>query len=112
MSDITIYRDFHSFDTFRRTPLRTIDFEDLPYDATSCPEPWREDRTISNPLIIRGVRFTDPHCLGTGYYAPLSDNCLFLNVEGIINLPAGTGGVLLSITGIGDLSFEIEVTVE
>jgi len=99
---IDVYRDFASFHG-TMGPLTDIDFEDVFF------------------VTIRDVTFRNPFFLRTGFCAaptcdPDPDNlnggniALFLDVYGSVRLPSGVGVVSLLIQGIGENTFDVEVT--
>jgi hypothetical protein len=81
-------------------PQTTIDFENQPRDASSCPQP-PQPALLTNPLTINGVMFASPGCLTTGFLGQTGDNLLCLRTGGTITFPAGTKGALLNVNGIG-----------
>jgi hypothetical protein len=102
-------------------PLTEIDFEDLPQSASSDPRDWAVGDFIPNPLTLHGVIFTDPIALQTGLCSsstcqadpnnPSGGNItLSLNQGASVVLPVGTGGVMLSVEGMGDITFTLQVT--
>jgi hypothetical protein len=115
-----IFTDFASF--FAVTgPLTEIDFENLPDSASSNPDDLVTDEFIPNPLILHGVTFTAPDALETGFCSsstcqvdpdnPSGGNItLSLNQGAAIVLPVGTGGVMLVVEGMGNMSFTVRVT--
>jgi hypothetical protein len=57
------------------------------------------------------VTFSDDPCLETGFDGGINNNALFLSVtSGLIELPAGTPGVILGVSGIGDQEFWLKAT--
>ncbi len=115
--ETTVYTDYPSFvaDT---GPLTNINFENLPPDGSNNPGPGQE--YIPNPLVQEGVSFTDPYALTSGFCAdptcpPDPENpdggniVLMLNQEGTIQLPLGTGGIMLVVDGMGVVSYTVEV---
>lgn len=91
----------------------TIDFENLPADASSCPGPPGPQEAIDNPLMLEGVTFTDPYCLHTGYCSsptcPTANVALILNQGATIDLPGRCRGVVIQIEGIGNVPFALAV---
>jgi hypothetical protein len=98
-------------------PLVTIDFEDLPHEASSCPSGARQV-PILNPLEISGATFTDPACLATAFCSsptcardpanPSPGNTvLVLHGGGTVDLPPGTGAAILDVEGIGSSPFAL-----
>lgn len=105
-----------SFDRFRE-----IDFEDLRLQCGPLPPPSPGTRVDVTNLRIRGVSFTDPDCLSTGFCSvptcspdpqnPDGGNVeLFLNPGGEIAFPSAPRLVVLDVQGIGDNPFELSVT--
>jgi len=100
----------------------TIDFENQPIDGSSNCLPFGPACTpISNPLKIKGVTFTDPFGLVTGFCSsptcqPDPDNPqggniqLFMNPGGTIDLPPQVRTAVLTIEGIGDNPFQLRIT--
>jgi hypothetical protein len=82
-------------------PQTTIDFENQPPDASSCPLPPPFGTPLANPLTISGVTFASPGCLNTGFLGQTGDTLLCLRTGGTITFPAGTKGALLNVNGIG-----------
>jgi len=107
---IEVVRDEASFGA--KGELTTVDFENLPADASSCPVIPLQER-IDNPLVQDGVVFNDPYCLTTGYCSsptcPTANIVLSLNQGATITLPSRNRGVLVQIEGIGDVPFVLEV---
>ena len=105
-----IFTDLASFEA-ATGPLTEIDFENLPFDEGYLP----------NPLTLGGVTFTDAYTLQSGFCSsptcqpdpdnPIGGNVvLYLNVDGTIDFPAGTGGVMLVVEGMGDAPYAVQVT--
>jgi len=98
-----------------------VDFEAQPINGRSdCSEGDPTCTLIANPLVIDGATFTDQFSLATGFCSsptcePDPDNpdqgnvTLFLNPGGSISFPANNGNARLTIEGIGDNLFELEV---
>jgi hypothetical protein len=107
---IEVFRDEAGFGA--KGELTTVDFENLPADASSCPSlPF--GARIDNPLIQDGVLFTDPSCLTSGYCSsptcPTANIVLHLNQGATIELPPRNRGVLVQIEGMGGVPFVLEV---
>ena len=107
---IVVVRDEASFRA--NGELTTVDFEALPQNGSSCPRD-RLAAAIDNPLVLEGVVFTDPYCLGTCFCSsptcPGANTQLFLNQGATVTLPAGNRGVLVEIEGMGGTPFVLEV---
>jgi hypothetical protein len=113
-----------SIDSFKSamTSVTEIDFETLPVRGSSCnDDTFPRSDSIPNPLTLQGTTFHDNYCLESGYCSsptcqPDPDNAqqgnivLALNTGGIIDLPAGTKGVMLIVEGIGDSPFTVKAT--
>jgi len=102
--------------------LADEDFEAMPLYApcilSVCTETTIPGQPlVPNPLTTAGVTFADPVRLGLGFCSaptcqvdpdnPLGNLVLFLDAGGTIDFPAGTGGVLLVLEGIGDNTFTV-----
>ena len=105
---LTDYDSFTAFNAATGT-LTEIDFESLAPDGSSCGDIFfGTDPAFDNPLILEGVTFTEDTCLDTAFYGAGNDNLLILYPgSGLIELPAGSGGGLLVILGMGTASFEV-----
>jgi hypothetical protein len=76
--------------------------------------------TIPNPIVLDGVIFTESATPRSDFCSsstcqidpdnPLGNMRLFLSPGGTIDFPLGTGGALMDIQGIGNVSFTVEVT--
>ena len=101
---ITAHNELSTFEAYTGD-LTEIDFEDLTHGGSSC------DGDFDNPLTQQGVTFSDSTCLRTAFDGPNNNNSLFLSVtNGLIELPAGTPGVILAVSGIGDQEFWLKST--
>lgn len=114
-----IFRKLEGFEFALKT-YKEIDFEDLPFDASSCGMP-SPGGPISNPLDIDGVVFTDPACLQTGFCSSPTcqpdpdnpdggNNGMGLNPGATIDFPDGTEGFLVDVQGMGDNQYGLKVT--
>ncbi len=115
--ETTVYTDYASFEA-ATGPLTNINFENLPPNGSSVPVPGQE--YISNPLILNGVTFTDPFGVTSAFCAdptcpPDPENpdggniVLILNQDATIQLPLGTGGIMLVVDGMGVVSYTVQV---
>jgi hypothetical protein len=105
-----------SFDRFRE-----IDFEDLRLGEDGGARPGGETPIVARNLRIRGVTFSDPYSLRTGFCSSPTcspdpqnpndgNNELFLNSGGEISFAPSPRIVVLDIQGMGDNPFELLVT--
>lgn len=115
--ETTVYTDYASFEA-ATGPLTNINFENLPPNGYSIPGLGQE--YISNPLILDGVTFTDPFGVTSAFCAaptcppdPVNPDggniVLMLNQDATIQLPLGTGGIMLVVDGMGVVSYTVQV---
>jgi hypothetical protein len=119
-SQTNVFTDLASF-LLATGPLTEIDFEDLPPSASSAPADLAVSEFIPNPLTLHGVTFTDPIALQTSFCSsstcqvdpnnPSGGNItLSLNQGASLDLPVGTGGIMLTVEGMGAITFTLQVT--
>jgi len=109
---IDLVRDEQSF--LRIGEPTTIDFENLPWNGSSCSTPLDPPgNALDNPLELKGVVFRDPYCIRSGYCSsptcPEANVTLALSQGATIAFPAHTRGVQLQIEGMGGVPFILEV---